>query len=608
MPVSGERETLTPTQRQAIRRKYREERNKRLRPDGVDQYLEPVGRFSDLESDPYTPRVERKPLSDHVMFAFIGGGFSGLCGGARLRDAGIDDLRIIESGGDFGGVWYWNRYPGAMCDTAAMVYLPLLEETGYMPTMKYVYAPEIWDHAIRIAKQYDLYRDAVFSTKVTRLTWDDDAAVWIIETDRGDRMTAKYVAMGTGPLSRPKLPGIPGIDNFRGHSFHTARWDYAYSGGNWSGKPMSRLADKRVGIVGTGATAVQCVPLLGRDSKELLVFQRTPSAIDERNNHPLDSRWFEDLEPGWQQRWLTNFATLQTLGFAEEDLVHDGWTDIGQRIRDRLVNTIGGPKNWTPESVLQAYEDSDDEKMQELRQRVESIVKDPHTADNLKAWYRQFCKRPCFHDEYLQTFNRSNVHLVDTDGKGVERINEAGVWVNGRQYELDCLIYASGFEFNTDYTRRSGFEVVGRNGITLTERWKDGMESLHGMHVHGFPNLFIVGFVQAANLGANITSNLTEAGTTIAAIVRHAENTGATRVECAQQAQQVWVEAIEMDESASFVGGAECTPGYYNNEGKPTGRRHKLNTGGYPPGAVAFFEYIDEWRRSGQFDGLAFRR
>ncbi len=606
--MTDQTSTLTDEQRAAIRARYRDERNKRLRADGIDQYLEPVGRFAYLEEDPYTPRAEREPLSDHVTFAFIGGGFSGLCAGARLREAGITDFRIIESGGDFGGVWYWNRYPGAMCDTAAMVYLPLLEETGYMPTMKYVQAPEIWRHAIRIAEHYDLYPNALFSTRVTRMAWDDDASVWVIETDRGDRMTAKYVAMGTGPLNRPKLPGIPGIERFRGHSFHTARWDYACTGGDWTGTPMTKLADKRVGIIGTGATAVQCIPALGRDAGRLLVFQRTPSAVDERNNHPLDPEWFATLESGWQREWLMNFATLQTIGFAEDDLVHDGWTDIGKRIRDRLVASHGAPEAWTPSAVIRAYEESDDEKMEEIRQRVARVVDDPDTADKLKAWYRQFCKRPCFHDDYLQTFNRPNVQLVDTDGKGVERIDETGAWVNGVHYALDCLIFASGFEFNTDYTRRSGFEVVGRGGVTLTERWHDGMESLHGMHVHGFPNMFVVGFVQAANLGANVTSNLADAAITIAAIVRHAEDVGAREVECEQAAEQAWVTAIEEAEFATIIGGADCTPGYYNNEGQPEGRRHKLNTNGYPPGAVAFFEFIEDWRNSGSFEGLEFRR
>ena len=344
-----------------------------------------------------------------MTVALIGGGFSGLCVGARLKQAGIDDVRIIEVGGDFGGTWYWNRYPGAMCDTAAMIYLPLLEETGHMPSAKYVMAPEIFEHCQRIAKTFDLYDNALFSTAVTELEWDAAAARWIIRTDRGDAIRARFVAMGTGPLNRPKLPGIPGIETFAGHCFHTSRWDYAYTGGDWTGAPMTNLADKRVGIIGTGATAVQCIPPLARDAHELYVFQRTPSSVDVRNNHPIDPEWFATLEPGWQQKWLLNFATLQTGGFADEDLVKDGWTDISQRIRDRIVEKVAAGNEFTPELADLAFLESDDEKMEEIRARCDAVVDDHETAENLKAWYRQLCKRPCFHDEYLQAYNRAEL-------------------------------------------------------------------------------------------------------------------------------------------------------------------------------------------------------
>ena len=598
---------------EALRAKYREERDKRIRPDGNEQYLEPVGQFSHLLDDPYTPRVERDPITDEVTFAFIGGGFSGLTCGARMVQAGITDICIIEGGGDFGGAWYWNRYPGAMCDTAAMVYLPLLEETGHMPSMKYVFAPEIQGHAQRIARTFGLYDKAVFSTNVTELRWDDEADRWIIHTDRGDAIRARFVAMGTGPLHRPKLPGIPGIESYQGHSFHTSRWDYGYTGGDPAGAPLANLADKRVGIIGTGATSVQCIPALGRDSKELYVFQRTPSSIDVRNNHPIDPEWYASLGPGWQQKWLTNFATLQTGGFAEEDLVHDGWTDISKRIRDRVISMMqADPESgatsasFGPEMMLKAYEDSDDEKMEEIRSRVDTIVGDPATAEALKPWYRQLCKRPCFHDEYLQTYNLPNVHLVDTSGKGVERIDETGVWVDGQHYEVDLLIYASGFEVGTSFARRSGFETVGRDGETLSEHWEEGMRSLHGMHVHGFPNLFVVGPNQGANLISNITQNLTEAGTTIAMIVNHALANGSTEVEVTEQAEQDWITLLQSHVRA-FIGNPECTPGYYNNEGGEIGPKQRLNGSGYPMGPVAFWQYLDQWRNSGTFEGLTFR-
>lgn len=592
--------------REAIRGRYRAERDKRIRPDGNQQYIEPSGRFAHFLDDPYVERVERAPLHDEVEVALIGGGFAGLVTGARLRQAGVEGIRIIEGGGDVGGAWYWNRYPGAMCDTAAMVYLPLLEETGHMPSQKYVLAPEIFGHAQRIARTFGLYDDALFSTAVTSLEWDDQMSRWIISTDRGDRIRAKFVAMGTGPLHRPKLPGIPGIETFGGHCFHTSRWDYEYTGGDPSGAPLERLADKRVGIIGTGATAVQCIPHLARSAMELHVFQRTPSSIDVRNNHPIDPEWFADLSPGWQQRWLTNFVTLQTGGFADEDLVMDGWTDISKRIRDRMI-AQAAEHGLGPEAMLRAYEDSDDEKMEEIRARVDAVVRDPATAEALKPWYRQLCKRPCFHDEYLQAFNEPGTHLVDTDGRGVERIDETGVWVNGVHYELDCIIFASGFEVGTSYSRRAGFETFGRAGEALSDHWADGMRTKHGMHMHGFPNLFILQPNQAANLISNITHNFVEAGATMAAVVSHALAIDADEVEVTEEAEAEWVRLLEGSVRA-FIGNSECTPGYYNNEGGPIGRRERLNGSGYPEGPVAYFRYIDAWRTSGEFEGLEFRR
>jgi len=595
--------TSTEIDREALRAKYREERAKRLRPDGNEQYIEVTGVFEHYVDDPYVEVTEREPLFDEVTFAFIGGGFAGLLTAAKLRDAGVDDVRIIEKGGDFGGTWYWNRYPGAQCDTAAFVYLPLLEETGHMPSEKYTHGPEILDHSRRIGRHYDLYDRAVFSTEVTSLTWDDGARRWIIRTNRGDEMRAKFVSMGTGPLHRPKLPGIPGIETFGGHSFHTSRWDYDYTGGDPDGAPLTGLADKRVGIIGTGATAVQCVPHLARATKELFVFQRTPSSIDVRNNHPIDPDWFERLEPGWQAKWLLNFTTLQTGGFAEQDLVQDGWTDISKRIRDKVLSS---GKPFTRETFTEAYEDSDDEKMTEIRERVDALVENADTAEALKPWYRQLCKRPCFHDEYLDAYNEPGTRLIDTDGKGVERIDATGVWANGEHYELDCLIYASGFEVGTEMVRRSGFETTGRGGVTLSERWADGMQSLHGIHVRGFPNLFMVTLGQAANLISNVPHNYVESGLTIAAIVEHALATGADEVEVTAEAQAAWLERLEAGAQARMTQMPDCTPGYYNNEGQPTGRRGVLNSMAFPEGPVAYFEYIDRWRSSGDFEGLEF--
>src|SRR4051794_6961370 len=590
--------------KEALRAKYREERLKRLRPDGNEQYVRLTGRFAHYAEDPYTPYVERTPKTDHVTVAFIGGGFAGLVTGARLKEAGVDDVRIIDKAGDFGGTWYWNRYPGAQCDTASFVYMPLLEETGHMPTEKYAHAPEILEHCQRIGKHFGLYDNALFHTEVTSLTWDGAGKRWVICTNRGDEFTASFVGMGTGPLHVPKLPGIAGIESFKGHSFHTSRWDYDYTGGDPLGAPMDKLGDKRVGIIGTGATSVQCVPHLARACKELYVFQRTPSSVDVRDNAPIDPEWFSEIAtPGWQQRWLENFTANQAGGNATEDLVQDGWTDLARRIRARIVQLPREQR--TVANMRAAFEDSDFEKMEEIRNRVDTIVGDHATAEKLKAWYGQLCKRPCFHDEYLQAFNTPGTHLVDTDGKGIEKITATGVVVAGREYPLDCIIYASGFEVGTEYKRRSGFDLTGRDGVRLSEHWAEGMRTKHGIHVHGFPNAFFVQPTQGANLISNVPHNLTEAAKTIATMVKHAQQNGFREIEVTREAEDKWGELL-LTGVGRRIGGPDCTPGYYHNEGREPGPAARLNVG-HPAGATAYFIYIDAWRSTGEFEGLQFR-
>lgn len=590
--------------KEALKKKYLEERDKRLRNDGNAQYLELKGQLAHYLEDPYTPLQERAPLTDHVTVAFIGGGFAGLVTGARLKEQGIEDVRIIEKGGDFGGTWYWNRYPGAQCDTASFVYMPMLEETNHMPTEKYAHQPEILAQCQRIGKQYNLYDSALFHTEVQALEWQADTSCWLITTNRGDAFTAQYLAMGTGPLHVPKLPGIAGIEDFKGHSFHTSRWDYKYTGGTPEGALLENLKDKRVGIIGTGATAVQCVPHLAKACKELYVFQRTPSSIDERNNQPTDPEWFKEMATeGWQQRWLENFTSNQTGGTASEDLVMDGWTELSRRIRSRIMDLA--PADRTPANMLMAYEDSDFEKMEEIRQRAEHIVEDKETAEGLKAWYRQLCKRPCFHDQYLQAYNEPGTYLVDTDGQGVEKITENGIVVAGKEYPLDCIIYASGFEVGTEYKRRAGYDMEGRDGLKLSDYWAEGMKTKHGTHVRGFPNAFIVQPTQGANLISNVPHNLTESGKTIAMTIKHAIDNGFKEIEVSQASEDAWIELL-LTNQGGMLGSPDCTPGYYNNEGQDSGPGAKYYVG-YPHGAMAYFNYIKEWRESGEFDGIEFR-
>jgi cyclohexanone monooxygenase len=580
-----------------LRDKYRLERDKRLREDGNEQYVD-ISEYAQYLDDPYTRPASREPLFDEVTVAIIGGGFGGLLAGARLREAGIEDLRVIEKGGDFGGTWYWNRYPGAACDVESYIYLPLLEEIGYIPKKKYTDAPEILAHSRAIGEHFRLYDNSCFSTEVTGMVWEESSCRWIISTNRGDRMRARWVIMANGPLHRPKLPGIRGIESFRGHTFHTSRWDYDYTGGDSTGG-LSKLADKRVGIIGTGATAVQCVPHLGAAAKELYVFQRTPSSIDVRNNRATDPEWAESLQPGWQRERMDNFNTLVSGGYAEVDLVNDGWTDIIAKLLIRLRSQE--KIDLSADSLARNMELADFEKMEQIRSRVDQLVTDPATASALKPWYRQFCKRPCFHDEYLDTFNRQSVHLIDTDGQGVQLITEKGVVVNGVEYELDCLIYATGFEVGTEYTRRSGYELQGVDGETLTQHWADGTRTLHGFHSRGFPNCFIVSQTQSG-FTVNFPHMLNEQAIHLAHLIARLEQSGLTRAEVTAEAEDKWVRTI-VDLAQNNIKFLEaCTPGYYNNEGKPAAR--SLQSGSYGGGPVAFVKVLERWREQGELDGL----
>jgi cation diffusion facilitator CzcD-associated flavoprotein CzcO len=581
---------------EALRAKYRTERDKRIREDGNEQYVEVKGDFTRYIDDPYVdPGFTRAPLNETVEVLIIGGGFGGLLAAARMREAGFEDIRIVEKGGDFGGTWYWNRYPGAQCDIEAYIYLPLLEETGYIPKEKYSFAPEIMEHSRRIARKFDLYRGALFQTQIRELRWNQDECRWTVTTDRDDRLSARYVIMSNGPLNRPKLPGLPGIDSFKGHTFHTSRWDYKYTGGDTTGN-LHKLADKRVAIIGTGATAIQCVPHVGKAAKHLYVFQRTPSSVDERRNHPTDPEWAKSLNAGWQRERMANFNTLVTGGQAEVDLVSDGWTDIIRHL-GQMVPRKGAASDEVRHDMARMMELADFKKMNQVRARVDSVVKDPKTAEALKPWYRQFCKRPTFNDEYLPTFNRPNVTLVDTQGKGVERITEKGLVFDGVEYEVDCIIFATGFEVGTAYTRRAGFEVYGRGGKSLAENWSGGMKTLHGFFSHGFPNCFHMGPLQNA-ITANFPHALDEQAHHITDVIQHAKQNEARSVEPSAEAEAEWVAEIRRRAVFHARFQRECTPGYYNNEGHPEAGSGFAGEQ-YAAQPQKYFALIRRWRKEG---------
>ncbi len=575
------------------RERYRREREKRIRPDGIAQFQDMTGDLAAFDRDPFAdPELTREPVDEEVEVLVMGAGFAGMLTAINLKAHGVHDVRILDKAGDFGGTWYWNRYPGCMCDVESYTYLPLLEETGYMPTEKYASASEIFEYCRLMGRHFDLYPHALFSTVVEDAEWDEAAGRWHVTTSRGDHLRARFFVTAGGILAKAKLPGIPGIGDFQGAAFHTSRWDYDVTGGGPT-EPMDRLGDKRVGVIGTGATAVQVVPQLATTAREVYVFQRTPSAVGERNNGPTDVDWFRSLEPGWQAERIRNFTQVVTGAQPEVNLVGDGWTSAMWEDTHVKVDD--------PEEAAR-LERSDFETMEGLRRRVDEIVEDPETAEQLKPWYGKHCKRMCFHDEYLPAFNRPNVHLVDTDGRGVERVTPTGVVAGGREHPVDVLVFASGYEVTTELASRLGFDPRGRGGISLTERWSDGPHTLHGVLTAEFPNLLMIGIAQAG-FGTNFLHFLAESAKHVAWIIAACEREGVATIEATPEAEEDWW-AVLREQSRLIAGySAHCTPGYYNNElsfDEKTARNLV-----YTGSILDYAGFLERWRAAGDFPGAA---
>ena len=594
--MAHDEQPTAPSSPDALRERYRIERERRLRPEGNAQYIEPATVLDDFDRDPYVePGFTRDARREEVEVVIVGAGFGGMLAAANLRKRGIDSIRMIDKAGDFGGTWYWNRYPGAACDVESHVYLPMLEETGYMPTEKYVKAPEIFAYCQLLARTFDLYDTALFQTNVTDMVWDDAAGRWEVMTDRDDVLSARFVIVAGGVLHKAKLPGIPGIETFGGHAFHTARWDYAYTGGSPT-TPLDRLGDKRVGIIGTGATAVQAVPHLAAAAGELYVFQRTPAPVGARGNGPTDPEWFASLQPGWQAERIRNFVALMAGEQPDEDLVGDGWTQM------LYVDTRRKPADATEAAELEQI-DFDD--MEVIRQRVDQLVDDPATAAALKPYYGKMCKRLCFHDEYLQCFNRPNVHLVDTEGRGVDRITPEGVVVGESEYPLDCLVYASGFEVMSDYTHRLGFDPKGRGGRSLSEAWSEGPSTLHGVLTNGFPNLLMISTVQGGQ-SVNFLYTITVTAQHVAWIIDRCRADGITTIEPDPDAEAQWLSTIMEGIELTWRYQVTCTPGYLNNEGQ--GDMKAARSAAFMKSALEYADILEAWRAQGTLSGTVTSR
>jgi cyclohexanone monooxygenase len=577
-----------------VRDRYRRERDRRARPAGTDQFQFAEGELAHFDDDPYTPEVaEREPVDRDTDVLVIGCGLGGIEMAVTLDKSGVSDFLMVDRAADFGGTWYWNRYPGIRCDVESYIYLPYLEETGYMPSERYTRGDEIRSYIQELGRRFRLYERALFQTKISAMEWDDDRARWTVTTDRGDVIRARFVTTQSGIFDRPQLPGIPGITDFKGRIFHSARWDYDYTGPD-----LERLADKRVAVIGTGATGLQIVPELARSARSLVVVQRTPTAVGVRDNAPTDPEWFASLEPGWQRRRIEGFTALAN-GEEAECGVDDGWVRFFRRMiaAEKSVPVDGR----TREAVEVAKELADFEYNEEVRARVDQLVRDPAKAELLKAYYRTLCKRPGFSDEYLPAIDRDNVQLVDATA-GATELTPDSLVVAGVEYPVDCVVLATGFELGTTWSHRAGYEVVGRDGVRVSEKFERGMRTYQGLYSVGFPNLFFTGLTQGATT-TNVPHMLQEQADQVAYLVSRALAEGWDTIETTPEAEEAWQDEIARVNELRRPFQEACTPGYFNAEGRVDDARSSITSGSYRP-ATTFFRAWREARARGELPGL----
>lgn len=604
-------------------KKYQSESEKRRRPDGINQYIG-LSTTSTHAQQPNNPQIGNHALlhepNHHVLI--VGAGYGGLLFAVRLLQSGFcsaSEITLVDEAGGFGGTWYWNRYPGLMCDVESYIYMPLLEETKYMPTQKYVSGTELREHANRIANQWNLTQRALLNTSVSELAWNDKDKHWTVQIslnsapEKSMALQANFVILATGLLNSPKIPKLPGIDNFHGRISHTSRWDYEYTGGTEENPEMKKLTDKRVGIVGTGASGVQIIPQLARWAKELVVFQRTPSAVDCRNNSPTDPDWWakevQAYGRGWQKQRMENFNAFisNESPLPDRNLVNDAWTRM-----QSYSALVGGPAGLQPDYLAQMHQ-LDFYRQEAIRRRIDKAVSDPATAQALKPWYSGWCKRPCFSDEFLQAFNQPNVTLVDTMGRGIQRLTTNGVVAEDTEFELDAILFSTGYSLGSS-ADCGKMKIVGRGGFTLQQKWQAGLATLHGVATRDFPNLFFPGPYQAAASG-NQLYVLDQLATHVAYMLSESvKSTGGDKshtsvkvmIEPSSAAEEEWTMQVLM-RAPALAGVAGCTPSYFNQEGRQIGESEQLTAARFSiwgEGIRSYVRVIEDWRKTGQLEGL----
>jgi cation diffusion facilitator CzcD-associated flavoprotein CzcO len=632
---------------EAVKKRYTEEANKRLNAERLTHFIQLTQtdekRLRELVEDPWADHDElnrkESPIKENGVYKHfvLGAGFGGIQYAVRLIEDGLataDEIRLLDAAGGFGGTWYWNRFPGLHCDVESYVYLPLLEETGYVPTKKYAPGQEIREHAEHIAAKWNLEDKTLFRTDVEEIAWNDQTEYWTIKVtqNRGPsepavklNFHAHYVYLAAGVLTKPQIPDIPGVLSFSGSMFHTARWNYSATGGSQKDQRLTKLNGKKVAVVGTAATAIGVIPEVAKYAAELYVIQRTPAYVKRRDQRPTDLSGFKtqvSRKKGWQYERQINLNKFLTNSAApgEENLVGDGWTDMPAY--SAVLGSPGhGLEDASPEALaahVDKFHALDLPHMEAIRDRVADTVKDPQTAEKLKPWFPSWCKRPTFSDTYLETFNRQNVHLVDTDGKGPSKITKSGIVVGEQEYPVDVIIFGTGYQSPSsglgNPAARTNVKIYGRGGESLSDKWlSKGAATFHGYATYGFPNLFFTGMNQATITGNNVFMLGLIAGHVAYSISQAERRVGPNKraiVEATKEAEEFHTSEV-LRRAAFYAPSAGCTPGYFNGYGEGsriTDADEKLKRARGVPwseGTVSFLEYIQNWRDEGSLKGLS---
>ena len=472
-------------------------------------------------------------MEQNIDICVVGAGFAGMYSIVKARRMNMS-VCVFEAGTDVGGTWYWNRYPGARCDIESVEYSYSFDDELQQEwewTERYAGQPEILRYAQHVADRFDLRRDIRFSTRVLSAHFDRSSNTWLVTTDKGDSVRARFVVFATGCLSSANRPQFPGADTFAGETYHTGEWPH--DGVDFAGKT--------VGLIGTGSSAIQSIPIIAENARHLTVFQRTASFSIPARNDTIDHDYVKQVKGNY--RAFRDANRLQTGAFGST--IQRGETsaleatDEERRAEFEKRWNKGGFGFLSSYNDFLLHRDANDLVAEFVREKIRSIVKDPATADLLMPDQVIGCKRLCLDTNYYETFNRDNVSLVPVDRHPIERITPDGLVTNGIEHTFDVLVYATGFDAMTGSLLR--IDIRGRDGVSLADAWHAGPVTYLGLTTAGFPNMFMVSGPGSPSVLTNMIMSIEQHVEWISDCIAHLDANGHSTIETTEESQAGWV-------------------------------------------------------------------